>query len=92
MTDGAAGFALVSFEPLDAALDLFVVLGDAGLAEDVDDKAGGVAIARAFGIVGRAVEPLPITERGQIPAAVVPLQSQQFLNGLLLLCRGHQTI
>src|SRR4029078_9090419 len=43
----AAGGTLIARQPGGAAADLLVINGQAGLAKDVDDQAGAVAVARS---------------------------------------------
>ena len=88
----AARGALVRQEPGDAAADRRVGRRDAGLAEDEDGQAGGVAVAGGLGIVGRAVAALPGAQRGEIPAAVGPLERAEPVDGRITTLGRHQAV
>src|SRR2546421_1445643 len=62
----AAAGLLVALEPGDALLNPRVLSGDTCLAQDVDDEAGGVAVA-GLQVLLLAVAALPLPQRGQIP-------------------------
>ncbi len=71
----------MGLEPSDALADRLGVGGHPGLAEDVDDVAGPVAVGGGVHGIGRAVAPLPATERGEAPAAVGALDGPEVDDG-----------
>src|SRR5262245_1571494 len=70
----AARFALVRPEPGHATRDGFLCGGHPGLAQEIDNETGCVAVTGAIYVVRGSIQSVPGPQRRQIPAAVVTLQ------------------
>src|SRR5262245_15296256 len=88
----AARLALVGLQPGDPAPEGLLGGRDPGLAEDVQDQPGRVAVAEGVLVLRLAVQALPGAQRGQAPAAVLALEGQQRLDRALALGLVHQAV